>query len=51
MCRHSPPCPTAEAANQEAARTIALHPEQGWSVKCAIWFGWTIAELTATGRF
>ncbi|WP_030460621.1 DUF5999 family protein [Kitasatospora sp. NRRL B-11411] len=34
MCRHNPPCPTAEAPDRDAARPIAHHPEQGWSLLC-----------------
>lgn len=34
MCAHTPPCPTAEAPDREAARPIAHHPEQGWSLLC-----------------
>jgi Family of unknown function (DUF5999) len=34
MCKHQPPCPPAEAADHGAARTIAYHPEQGWSLLC-----------------
>ncbi|MFF2503535.1 DUF5999 family protein [Streptomyces sp. NPDC058067] len=34
MCRHLPPCPTADAPDRKAARTIAHHPEQGWSLLC-----------------
>lgn len=34
MCAHTPPCPTAEAPDREAARPIACHPEQGWSLLC-----------------
>jgi hypothetical protein len=33
-CIHTPPCPAAEAADGEAAHTIAAHPEQGWSLLC-----------------
>jgi hypothetical protein len=33
-CSHEPPCPTAEAADREAAHTVATHPEQGWSLLC-----------------
>lgn len=33
-CRHSPACPPAEAADREAAHTVATHPEQGWSLLC-----------------
>ena len=34
MCQHEPPCPTAEAIDREAARVLASHPEQGWSLLC-----------------
>jgi hypothetical protein len=34
MCRHIPPCPSAAAADREAAHTVAFHPEQGWSLLC-----------------
>lgn len=34
MCAHTPPCPTAEAPDREAAQPIAHHPEQGWSLLC-----------------
>jgi hypothetical protein len=34
MCPHQPPCPSAEGLNREAARTLATHPEQGWSLLC-----------------
>jgi hypothetical protein len=34
MCPHTPPCPGASAPDREAARTIASHPEQGWSLLC-----------------
>lgn len=34
MCQHTPPCPTAEASDREAARTAAVRPEQGWSLLC-----------------
>lgn len=33
-CSHLPPCPPADAADREAAHTIATHPEQGWSLLC-----------------
>lgn len=28
------PCPTAESNDREAARLMAHHPEQGWSLLC-----------------
>jgi hypothetical protein len=34
MCRHHPACPTADAADRDAARVVASHPEQGWSLLC-----------------
>jgi len=34
MCRHLPPCPTADAPDRDAARVVASHPEQGWSLLC-----------------
>ena len=33
-CRHQPRCPDALAADRLAARTVASHPEQGWSLLC-----------------
>jgi hypothetical protein len=33
-CMHFPTCPSAEAADREAAHTIAFRPEQGWSLLC-----------------
>ncbi|WP_404949028.1 DUF5999 family protein [Streptomyces sp. ARC14] len=34
MCKHSPPCPTADAADRQAARVSEAHPEQGWDLLC-----------------
>ncbi len=34
MCSHRPPCPPADRADRNAARTVASHPEQGWSLLC-----------------
>ncbi|WUQ30689.1 DUF5999 family protein [Streptomyces sp. NBC_00239] len=34
MCQHQPPCPSADSADREAARPVANHPEQGWSLLC-----------------
>jgi hypothetical protein len=34
MCQHQPPCPQADAIDREAARAVASHPEQGWSLLC-----------------
>jgi Family of unknown function (DUF5999) len=34
MCPHQPPCPAADRHDRDSARTIAFHPEQGWSLLC-----------------
>ena len=34
ICPHTPPYPAPSAADREAARTIASHPEQCWSLLC-----------------
>ena len=34
MCSHQPPCPPADHRDRDAARTVARHPEQGWSLLC-----------------
>ncbi|MFC4564649.1 DUF5999 family protein [Nocardiopsis mangrovi] len=34
MCQHQPPCPTSGDPDHEAARVVASHPEQGWSLLC-----------------
>ena len=34
MCQHSPSCPSALAADHDAARVVTTHPEQGWSLLC-----------------
>ncbi len=34
MCLHHPTCPSADAADRDAARVVASHPEQGWSLLC-----------------
>ena len=33
-CQHQPGCPDALAPDHGAARTVASHPEQGWSLLC-----------------
>jgi Family of unknown function (DUF5999) len=33
-CPHALPCPPPEAPGRQAARVIASHPEQGWSLLC-----------------
>jgi hypothetical protein len=33
-CPHHPPCPLADAVDREAARTVARHAQQGWSLLC-----------------
>ena len=34
MCPLQPTCPPADRPDRDAARTIAFHPEQGWSLLC-----------------
>jgi hypothetical protein len=34
MCQHQTPCPDASAVDRDAARILASHPEQGWSLLC-----------------
>ena len=34
MCPHQPPCPPVDRPDRDSARTIAFHPEQGWSLLC-----------------
>ncbi|MEU7068325.1 DUF5999 family protein [Streptomyces sp. NPDC046161] len=34
MCQHRPPCPSANTADRDAARTLAHQPKQGWSLLC-----------------
>lgn len=34
MCDHVPHCPQATATDHSAARALARHPEQGWSLLC-----------------
>ena len=33
-CGHQPPCPPAASPARLAARIVATHPEQGWSLLC-----------------
>jgi hypothetical protein len=34
MCEHQPPCPPADASDHAAARVVARHADQGWSLLC-----------------
>jgi hypothetical protein len=34
MCSHAPSCPNSSATDAAAARVIADHTEQGWSLLC-----------------
>ena len=51
MCQHRPPCPSADRPDREAARTVAFHPEQGWSLLCngVVLFD-DLGELLPDGR-
>jgi uncharacterized protein DUF5999 len=33
-CPHHPACPSADSPDREAAHTVVMHPEQGWSLLC-----------------
>jgi hypothetical protein len=33
-CSHTPRCPAATSSDHCAARSVASHPEQGWSLLC-----------------
>ena len=33
-CRHTPPCPSSDAFDRDAAHVLVSHPEQGWSLLC-----------------
>ena len=33
-CVHTPCCPSADAADRDAAHVVSAHPEQGWSLLC-----------------
>ncbi|MFA1547819.1 DUF5999 family protein [Actinomadura chokoriensis] len=33
-CTHEPACPAPDRLDREAARIVANHPEQGWSLLC-----------------
>ncbi|MBV9022294.1 MAG: hypothetical protein JO362_00465 [Streptomycetaceae bacterium] len=33
-CPHTPPCPSADAADREAAKITANHCDQGWALLC-----------------
>ncbi len=34
MCTHRPACPSADALDNDAARVVVTHPDQGWSLLC-----------------
>ena len=34
MCDHEPVCPPAYAPDRDAAKVVAAHPAQGWSLLC-----------------
>ncbi len=33
-CPHDPQCPAPAAPDRKAARAVARHPEQGWTLLC-----------------
>ncbi|MFJ8852392.1 DUF5999 family protein [Streptomyces sp. NPDC102437] len=34
MCQHETPCPTADAPDREAAKTVARDDVLGWALRC-----------------
>lgn len=34
LCQHTPKCPSADSPDREAAKVIAAHAVQGWSLLC-----------------
>ncbi|MFE0774292.1 DUF5999 family protein [Streptomyces sp. NPDC058861] len=34
MCQHAPACPSADDPDHEAAVLVAVHPDQGWALRC-----------------
>ncbi len=51
LCTHTPPCPSASSPAAEAARVVASHPEQGWSLLCnAVVIFDDTGELLPDGR-
>ena len=50
-CSHLPACPPADCPDRDAARTVAFHPEQGWSLLCngVIVFD-DLGEILPSGR-
>ena len=51
LCTHMPKCPSADSPDREAARVVASHPEQGWSLLCnAVLLFEDTGELLPDGR-
>ncbi|MCB5911972.1 DUF5999 family protein [Streptomyces pinistramenti] len=52
MCVHEPPCPSADAPDRDAARSVARHPEQGWTRLCngVVQFDDEAGELLSSGQ-
>jgi hypothetical protein len=51
MCQHIPQCPAAGAVDHLAARAVARHPEQGWSLLCnGVLLFDDLGELLPDGR-
>ncbi|TLQ46065.1 DUF5999 family protein [Streptomyces marianii] len=49
-CRHEPACPSADAADMEAARAVMHHFEQGWSLLCIGVLAFDTGDLLPDGR-
>ncbi|CAL9637216.1 hypothetical protein SUDANB120_06238 (plasmid) [Streptomyces sp. enrichment culture] len=51
LCTHDLKCPTADSPDREAAKVVAAHPEQGWSLLCnAVLVFEDTGELLPDGR-
>lgn len=51
LCTHTPTCPAAASPDRDAARVVAAHPEQGWSLLCnAVLLFEDTGELLPDGR-
>lgn len=48
LCSHTPACPAADSTDREAARVVAAHPEQGWSLLCNGVFVFEVMSISNT---
>ena len=50
MCQHQPRCPQSRAPDHLAARIVAAHPEQGWTMLCNGVMELTFSVVTDAGN-